>query len=164
MPEFSQPSAGANSDAVDVVSDEKKQAPSSAEPLELAGWRRNDFTQPLTSSPLQALSWNYTRFERGFVMFARLSVLLAALMLSVAALAADNQYLLGVDGLACPFCAYGIEKRLNKIDGVTEIYVDVADSVVRVTLQEGKTLSEEQARQAVNEAGFTLRSYSVAGS
>ena len=35
-------------------------------------------------------------------------------------------------------------------------------STVRVTLEEGKTFSEERARQAVDEAGFTLRSYSEA--
>ncbi len=95
-------------------------------------------------------------------MFTRLSLLLAVLMFSIAALAADNQYVLGVDGLACPFCAFGIEKRLNKVDGVTDIEIDIGDSVVRVTLQEGKTLTEEQARQAVKEAGFTLRSYAEA--
>lgn len=95
-------------------------------------------------------------------MLTRLSMLLAALMFSVAALAADNQYVLGVDGLACPFCAYGIEKRLNKVDGVTDIQVDIGDSVVRVALQEGKTLTEKQADQAVKEAGFTLRSFSQA--
>ncbi|MEX2258331.1 MAG: heavy metal-associated domain-containing protein, partial [Woeseia sp.] len=73
-----------------------------------------------------------------FTRLIRLSLLLSTLMFSMTALAADNQYVLGVDGLACPFCAFGIEKRLNKVDGVTDIEVDIADSVVRVTLQEGK--------------------------
>lgn len=95
-------------------------------------------------------------------MLTRLFLLWTALIFSPAALAADNQYLLGVDGLACPFCAFGIEKRLNKVDGVTDIEVDVGKSVVRVTLQEGKTLTEDRARQAVKEAGFTLRSYAEA--
>ena len=94
-------------------------------------------------------------FKKGFLM-------LAALAFSVAALAADKHYVLGVDGLACPFCAYGIEKRLNKVDGVTGVEVDVGKSTVRVTLQEGRTFSEERARQAVEQAGFTLRSYSEA--
>ncbi|EDM49523.1 MULTISPECIES: heavy-metal-associated domain-containing protein [Marinobacter] len=92
-------------------------------------------------------------------MFTKMSLLLAALVFSVSALAAENHYRLGVNGLACPFCAYGIEKRLNKIDGVTEVRVDIGDSVVQVTLKEGNTLTEEQARRAVDEAGFTLRSY-----
>lgn len=95
-------------------------------------------------------------------MFTKLSLMLAALLFSVAALAADNHYVLGVDGLACPFCAYGIEKRLNKIDSVTDVQVDVGESVVHVTLQEGRTLTEKQADRAVEEAGFTLRSYSEA--
>lgn len=94
-------------------------------------------------------------------MLKKLLVLTTGLMLSLSALAA-NQSVLGVDGLACPFCAFGIEKHLKKVDGVTDVQVDIADSVVRVTLQDGKTLTEEQARQAVKEAGFTLRSYSGA--
>jgi periplasmic mercuric ion binding protein len=95
-------------------------------------------------------------------MVRKLSLLFAALVLSAAVLAANNHYVLGVNGLACPFCAFGIEKRLNKVDGVTTVEVDVADGVVRVTMEEGKTLTETRARQAVKEAGFTLRSYSVA--
>ena len=96
-------------------------------------------------------------------MLKKLLVLTTGLLLSLSALA-DNQYVLGVDGLACPFCAFGIEKRLNKVDGVTGTEVDIADGVVRVTLQEEKTLTEAQARQAVDEAGFTLRSYTEAES
>lgn len=97
-------------------------------------------------------------------MLTRLSVLLAGLMLGFAALAAGNQYTLGVKGVACPYCAYGIEKRLNKVDGVTDVQVDIGDSVVRVAMQEGTKLTEEQARQAVKEAGFTLHSFSQAES
>lgn len=96
-------------------------------------------------------------------MTGKFILMLSALMFSMAVLAAENQYVLGVDGLACPFCAYGIEKRLHKVDGVTDVQVDVGESLVRVTLQEGKTLTEERARQAVDEAGFTLRSYAEAG-
>lgn len=95
-------------------------------------------------------------------MVRKLTLLLAALIVSRAVLAVDHQYVLGVDGLACPFCAYGIEKRLNKVDGVTDVQVDVGESVVHVTMQEDKVLTEDRARQAVDEAGFTLRSYSAA--
>lgn len=93
-------------------------------------------------------------------MFLKLPLLVAALLLSLSALAAGNQYILSVKGLACPFCAFGIEKRLNKVEGVSEVRVDVADSVVRVVMREGETLTEEKARQAVSEAGFTLGAFS----
>lgn len=92
-------------------------------------------------------------------MASKLTLLLLALIFSVVALAVDNEYVLGVDGLACPFCAYGIEKRLNKVDGVTDVQVDIGESVVRVSLREDKILTRERARQAVDEAGFTLRSF-----
>jgi periplasmic mercuric ion binding protein len=83
---------------------------------------------------------------------------LLAVVLSTAAFAGGNQYALGVDGLACPFCAYGIEKKLSAIEGVEEIETDIKGGQVVVTLAEGKMLSEEVARQAVKDAGFTLRS------
>ncbi len=86
-----------------------------------------------------------------------LSIPLLAIVLSTAAFAGGNQYALAVDGLACPFCAYGIEKRLSAIDGVESVETDVKSGQVVVTLAEGKTLSEEVARQAVEDAGFTLR-------
>lgn len=95
-------------------------------------------------------------------MIRKLSLLVAGLVFTIAALAAGNRYVIGVDGLSCPFCAYGIEKRLNKVDGVTDVQVDVDQSLVHVTLQEGKTLTEERAARAVDEAGFTLRSFSEA--
>jgi len=87
-----------------------------------------------------------------------LSATLLAVVLSTAAFAGGNQYALGVDGLACPFCAYGIEKKLSAIEGVEGIETDIKSGQVVVTLAEGRTLSEEVARQAVKDAGFTLRS------
>ncbi len=87
-----------------------------------------------------------------------LSIPLLAIVLSTAAFAGGNQYALAVDGLACPFCAYGVEKRLSAIEGVESVETDVKSGQVVVTLAEGKTLSEEVARQAVKDAGFTLRS------
>ena len=87
-----------------------------------------------------------------------LSIPLLAMVLSTAAFAGGNQYALAVDGLACPFCAYGIEKRLSAIEGVESVETDVKSGQVVVSLAEGKTLSEAVARQAVEDAGFTLRS------
>ena len=87
-----------------------------------------------------------------------LSIPLLAAILGTAAFADGNRFTLGVDGLACPFCAYDIEKKLGAIDGVESIETDVKSGQVVVTLAEGKTLSEAVARQAVEDAEFTLRS------
>ena len=80
-------------------------------------------------------------------------------MASAAAFAGAHQYRILVDGLACPFCAYGIEKKLNATKGVKAIKIDINTGTVTVTMEAGGTLSEAQARQIVKDAGFTLRSF-----
>ncbi|WP_232428998.1 heavy-metal-associated domain-containing protein [Aromatoleum toluclasticum] len=87
-------------------------------------------------------------------------VLALGLTLGIApAMAAPQAYKLRVDGLACPFCAYGIEKKLGAVKGVERIEVDIASGTVAVTMAEGATLDEEAAKKAVKEAGFSLRSF-----
>lgn len=75
-----------------------------------------------------------------------------------------REYAFQVDGLACPFCAYGIEKRLNAVDGVAELKIDIASGTVTVIMVEGKTLDEATATKAVAAAGFTLRSFTARNS
>ncbi len=71
------------------------------------------------------------------------------------------EYLLRVDGLGCPFCAYGIEKRLRTLDGVKNIEFDIAKGQVILTSVPRVTLSRERIEAKVREAGFTLHSLSV---
>lgn len=71
-----------------------------------------------------------------------------------AALAAG--YRIEVAGLACPFCAYGVEKKLNELEGVDRIDTSIKEGVVTVIMKEGATLDEAVIRQAVEDAGFTL--------
>ena len=74
------------------------------------------------------------------------------------AFAAGTQYQMRVDGLACPYCAYGIEKKLNKIDGVEKIDVDLNNGLVTVNVANGVKLSDEKMTRLFNDAGFTYRS------
>ena len=80
-----------------------------------------------------------------------------ALLWNAAAFAAGTEYQLRVDGLACPFCAYGIEKKLKKTEGVESIDIDVNRGLVIVNVAEGVTLTEAQMAKLINDAGFTLR-------
>lgn len=89
-----------------------------------------------------------------------------AIVASEAALAAENTsvsvphiYKIVVDGLACPFCAYGIEKKLNEIKGVQNVQTDIASETVTVTMALGTTLGKEAAAKAVKDAGFTLHAF-----
>lgn len=70
--------------------------------------------------------------------------------------AAGPSYRIEVAGLACPFCAYGIEKKLNAIDGVQRVETHIEDGVVIVTMKDGAELDRATAKRAVKDAGFTL--------
>ena len=87
---------------------------------------------------------------------------LATLILLSAALSAgEARFLLGVNGMSCPFCVYGIEKRLKKIDGVEDVRADLAQGKIWVEATGADVLSEDGARLALEQAGFTLRSFEV---
>lgn len=68
-------------------------------------------------------------------------------------------YQVGVDGLSCPFCAYGIEKQLTKLEGVKQVKVNTAIRQVVVSMSEGKILDRAQVEEAVKKSGFTMRSF-----
>ncbi|HFD80384.1 MAG TPA: copper chaperone [Gammaproteobacteria bacterium] len=89
-----------------------------------------------------------------------LSVLLT-LFMAQNVLAAGSRYVMRVDGMACPFCAYGIEKKLGAIDGVQNVDVDLGKSRVTVDVTEGTTLGEEQMKKLFEDAGFSYRGMSV---
>ncbi len=68
-------------------------------------------------------------------------------------------YTLQADGLACPFCAYGVEKQLSRIEGVVAIETEIKTGTVTVTMRDGAVLDEATAKKAVEAAGFTLRGF-----
>jgi mercuric ion binding protein len=96
---------------------------------------------------------NITAFTRRMV--AALSIAL----LSSGAFAAPPIYRLHVDGLACPFCAYGLEKKLGALPGVQGLETRIEDGTVIVTMTDGAMLDAASAKQAVKEAGFSLHQF-----
>ena len=83
---------------------------------------------------------------------------LFSLLFLQSVLAAGTRYEMRVDGLACPFCAYGIEKKLKAVEGASDISVDLDKGLVIVNIAEGKELTEAQMKKLFNDAGFTYRS------
>lgn len=89
----------------------------------------------------------------------RSTILALVLALMSASASAAQVYKLRVDGLACPFCAYGVEKQLKAVKGVERIDVDIKTGSVIVTVVEGAVFDEATAKKAVMDAGFTLRGF-----
>lgn len=61
-----------------------------------------------------------------------------------------------VEGLACPFCVYGLEKHLRKLTGVMTVETDLGKGQTTLDLAADAKVTEEAIRKAVRDAGFTV--------
>lgn len=93
------------------------------------------------------------------VLIRRMAVAFSLVLMATGVLAAPPGYRLHVDGLACPFCAYGVEKKLGALDGIQSVETHIKDGTVVVIMKDGATLDEAAAKRAVKEAGFSLRKF-----
>ena len=64
---------------------------------------------------------------------------------------------LKVDGMVCPFCAYGLEKRLEEIASIDAVLIRISDGLVQIRTKEDQELTDEALTDAVRKSGFTLR-------
>jgi len=62
-----------------------------------------------------------------------------------------------VDGLTCPFCAYGLEKKLKRLEGAEKIHIDIEKGIAYIQVREGKSIDEKNLKKAVADAGFTAK-------
>jgi len=60
-----------------------------------------------------------------------------------------------IDGMACPFCTYNIQRQLEALEGVVKTDVSLEKGEAYVTLSPNKPATADQLRQAVRSAGFT---------
>ncbi|MCH7517212.1 MAG: heavy-metal-associated domain-containing protein [Bacteroidetes bacterium] len=91
-------------------------------------------------------------------MISTIKKILIILLLGISAsLAQSDEVKVRVDGLSCPFCAYGLEKKLNELDGVDSIFIDFEEGLVVMQVTDSENISEEEIRAKIEEAGFTPR-------
>lgn len=65
-----------------------------------------------------------------------------------------------IHGIACSFCAYGLEKKIKKIPGVESVSVDVTQGKAVIVMKDPAIMEKEPLEKAVRDAGFTLKSFS----
>ena len=88
------------------------------------------------------------------------------LLFTFATLTAANQLqkvTVRVDGLACPFCAYGLEKKLKKIESVDKLEIKINEGIVMLYFKEGAKIDKDVITKKVKEAGFTPRELQIEG-
>jgi len=66
-----------------------------------------------------------------------------------------------VDGLGCPFCAYGLEKKMKELDGVRAFKIEMESGLTSFTYPTEKNISLEEVRHQVTKAGYTPMSLTI---
>ena len=84
------------------------------------------------------------------------SFLVLAMTWPAVALSASEKYELQIHGMACSFCAYGLEKKLKKVPGVESVHIDINAGIVRLTADDHTEIDKKSLRKIVKNAGFTL--------
>jgi copper chaperone CopZ len=69
----------------------------------------------------------------------------------------DQQVVVHIDGLSCPFCAFGVEKKLKKLEGLKDIKIKMNEGQALLTFEAGVKIDVEAIKEAVKESGFTAR-------
>lgn len=87
-----------------------------------------------------------------------------SLKAAVDSLLSGASVVLVVDGLSCPVCAYGLERRLLEVPAVDTLVVRVSDGTVLIRTRSGESPSDLKLGEAVKRAGFTLREIRRIGS
>ena len=62
-----------------------------------------------------------------------------------------------VDGLACPFCAYGLEQKLQALDATDRVEVKLNEGEVLLFLKADENVRDEALTKTVKDAGFVVR-------
>lgn len=63
-----------------------------------------------------------------------------------------------VDGLTCKHCVASVEEEVGEVENVTAVDVELnSGAISKVTVTSTAVLDEDAVRDAVTEAGFTLR-------
>lgn len=66
-----------------------------------------------------------------------------------------DKILVQVDGLGCPFCAYGLEKKFKEFKGIRNVKIDIETGDFSFNYPAEKALSLNAVIKQVEKAGYT---------
>ncbi len=84
-----------------------------------------------------------------------------AMIISMSSFAQIKSVNLTASGLTCSMCSKAIYKSLTKIPDIQDIDVDIKNSSYHITFREGKNVSLDAIKKAVENAGFSVASLKV---
>jgi len=68
----------------------------------------------------------------------------------------DHVYIkMEVNGMACPYCAYGMEKELKKVPGVGDVKIQLKEGLAYIATLKKQQPSKKSLALIIKNAGFT---------
>jgi len=83
-----------------------------------------------------------------------IAVILVSPFSPVCSQESQQTILVEVKGLSCPFCSYGLEKKLKALDGVERVEIHMRKGIAEIQVKQGIAVSDEAINKAVDDAGF----------
>lgn len=88
-------------------------------------------------------------------------VFTAFLFAALSANAQTDAFTLRVDGLGCPFCAYGLEKKFKDVKGIKALKIDIQTGKMTFNVPAVNKMTLADADERVTKAGYTAKGISV---
>ncbi len=77
------------------------------------------------------------------------------ILFSTVTFAQLDEFNVKVDGLGCPFCAYGLEKKFKELKGIKKIAIEMKKGEMTFSYPSENKLTIEQVNKQVEKAGYT---------
>ena len=61
-----------------------------------------------------------------------------------------------IKGMACPFCAYGMEKELKKVAGVDQVEIELKKGLAYISTPIDQKPTKESLEKIIIDGGFTV--------
>jgi len=88
-------------------------------------------------------------------------IFIIALFTIVTVSAQTDKFIVTVEGLGCPFCAYGLEKKFKELKITRDIKIDIETGLMTFVADATKNLSLETVENQVGKAGYTTKAIKI---
>ena len=88
-------------------------------------------------------------------LFRVLAMTAALVAIGFSSAAEVRKVVVAVEGMSCPFCAFGVEKKLRTVPGTAEVSVDMGDGTATLSPARGDSIEVTAVPEAIRRAGFT---------
>ncbi len=69
---------------------------------------------------------------------------------------APRQIQVTILGMSCPFCAYGVQQKLQRLEGVEDLKVELSTGLATLTLEQDVDVPNDLLLETVKDAGFEV--------